>query len=105
MAVEDVVAVIWITVIGRRTSRISSQIRHEVDAERLWEVAHRANALSAADAAAIPACIDGTCIQVIDRRCKQQIWTVVVDRIGYGFARLDKLRPRIVSDNGRITAH
>ena len=39
MAVEDVVAVSWITVISRRTSRISSQIRHEVDTERLWEVA------------------------------------------------------------------
>src|SRR4051794_37145639 len=105
MALEDVVLVSQITIISRtRISRISSQIRHEVNAKCLWEVADCANALTAADAAATRAGIDGTCSQVIDRRCKQQIWTVVVDRTGYGFARGDKLGPRIVTANEIISA-
>src|SRR6185437_11159135 len=102
MAVEDVVAVGWIAVISCASiSRVSPQIRHEVDAERLWSWV---NALSAADAAAIRVCIDGTCEHMIDRRRKQQIWTVVIDRIGRGFARRDKPGPRTVAANEVVTA-
>ena len=55
MTVEDVVAVSWITVIKlAKISRLSPQIRHEVDAERLCAAAGcSANASSGADAAAI----------------------------------------------------
>ena len=104
MTVEDVVAVSWITVIswqnqpGLPSNPSRSRRGTSLGGCRL------ANALSAADAAAISACIDGTCELMIDRRRKQQIWTVVVDRIGYGFAHGDKPGPRIVTANEVITA-